>query len=223
MALFTLGMAVVGAYQSHRQAKAANASANASAHQSQLQSIQQAHASELTREAQADALISQTHSQNWQTQKLNNQKTVLKMQSQANSLSSQDIYNKGTASMFVMGMVQGREFNSMRDKSNEDLQFTKMWNANSDLISQASIEADKTNILEAGVESLRAGAKADYINRLNSEANLQKNSLTTSRQLGAAQRSFDSSVNKTWMTVGQTAIGLNKAYGSSGESGFSLF
>jgi len=181
---------------------------------------QQAVIDEKAREAQASSLIAQVESQNWQVEKLDRQKDIMKMQGRADALSRTQNYNETMEVAMVMGAASGRVFGegsiqAIFDESKSNFVFEQMWYANNEIISEAAIEADKTNILKAGFQTLLYGAKQSEINRLLSQNQQEMQGIQTGMQMNQIQQSFDRSITQSIVGIGNAAAGAYRAYGQN--------
>lgn len=181
----------------------------------------QAGIDEQTREAQSAQMIAQVNSQNWQVESLNNQQDILEMQGKAESLNRIDNYNDTMEMAMVMGAASGRVFGSgsmqaIFDHSAENYRFEEMWNVNNDIITNAALEADKTNIYSAGYNTLRFGATTTGINRQNSQIGQEMQSIQTGMQMDQIQQTFNRSVTQSYQAIGTAAAGAARAYGTKG-------
>ncbi len=132
------------------------------AKQAQRSLIAKAKADTAARVASAKSTMAMVSSQNTKVEEIQRAKEIMVLQGKADSVMRQERYNDTASQQIVIGIAQGKvtgsgSFQAIFDKSAEDAKWDELWNTNSVTISEAAMEKDKVNILEAGRLSLLTG------------------------------------------------------------------
>jgi len=216
----SVGTAVYGAAKSSEAAWNNYGAGAQSTLEIQKQMNQQAKIDEASRVAQAEAMIAQVASDNWQVENIGRQQEILKLQGKSESLIRSKNYNDTMEVAMVMGAASGRVFGvgslgALFDKSAENFKFEQMWHADNEIISDAALEADKTNIYRAGNNTLIYGTKNTKINRLLSQNQQQMQSIQNGMQMNQQQQTFNRAFTQSVVGIGNAVGGAYRAYGSS--------
>jgi len=213
----SIGTAAYGAAKSSQAAWDAYGSASRDVVEIQKQMKLQANTDEFSRESQAKAFIANVESDNWQVQQLAQQQKLLELRGLSDRTIMLENYNDTMEMSMVMGAASGRTLGSgsidaIFSKSQEDFNFEQMWNLDSEIITNAAIEADKTNIYKAGYNTLLGGADQMYIARQRSQLGQSNTALSVAQQNNQIQQTFNRSITQSIQTLGYSFAEGFKAY-----------